>query len=117
MLTRDDDGRRLHAVRGEHRRTRRATRRADEREVERLATDAAVDTRSDEAARSGDAHTRIPLRRSPAVSLEAEQQVRVLDRLAGCALSEIVERADHDRHAGRTVGEGSDLGRIRPLDA
>ena len=68
MLPRDDDRRRLHPVRREHRRPGRAARRADEREVERGAPDAAVDAGGDEAARGGDAHTSTPLRRSPAVS-------------------------------------------------
>ena len=64
--------------------------------------------------------TLIPARsrsRRPAVSVEPEREVRVLHRLPGGALAEVVERADDDRDAGRAVGEDADLGRVGALDA
>ena len=48
---------------------------------------------------------------------QAEREVRVLDGLAGRALAEVVERADHDRRAGRAVGEDADLGGVGALHA
>ena len=53
----------------------------------------------------GDAHTSTPCSRSPAVSRQAEREVRVLHGLSGRALAEVVERADDDRRAGRAVLE------------
>src|SRR5207247_1155493 len=46
-----------------------------------------------------------------------EREVRVLDGLAGGALAEVVDRADHDRLARRLVLEEGDLGRVGGLHA
>src|SRR5581483_1495793 len=64
----DDDGGGLHAVRGPEGRADGGTGRADEREVRAAAADAGRDARRLEAPGRGDAHTRTPDRRSPAVS-------------------------------------------------
>ena len=68
MLARDDDGRRLHAVRGEHPGAGRGHERAHEREIDAVLADAAVHGAGDEALGGGDAHTSTPARRRPAVS-------------------------------------------------
>ena len=49
--------------------------------------------------------------------LEAERAVEVLDRLAGCALAEVVFGADDDRAVGEPVVEDPDLGPVGVLDA
>ena len=61
--------------------------------------------------------TSTPESRSPAVVGEAESAVDVLDRLAGGALAEVVDRADHDRPIGEAVGEDADLRPVGVLDA
>src|SRR5579864_8694971 len=69
MLAADLQTRRLHLVAREHRRTHRGQGRAHDREIAPLAAaDADGDTRRLEAFGSGDAHTRTPCSRSPAVS-------------------------------------------------
>ena len=117
VLLRENDGRRLHAVDREHRRTGRGSGRANEREVVPRLADPAVHAAGDEALRSRDAHTRHPLQPKPGGLLEAEREVRVLDGLARRALAEVVERADHDRLAGRAVLEHAELCGVRLLHA
>ncbi len=55
-------------------------------------------------------------RRRPGGLVEAEREVRVLDRLAGGALAEVVDRGDHDPAAGRLVLERGDLGGVGALE-
>ena len=61
--------------------------------------DPARRARGPEAARVGDAYGHRPCAVRPAPSSRPEHQVRVLDRLAGGALDEVVERGGDDRGA------------------
>ena len=90
---------------------------ADDREVAPRLADPALDAAGDEASGGGDAHTSTPGSRRPVVDGQPEDEVRVLHRLAGGALAEVVERADHDRAAGRAVLEERDLGGVGALHA
>ena len=55
--------------------------------------------------------------RKPGRLPQPEREIQVLHRLPGRALAEVVDRADHDPHPGRTVGEDADLGAVGPLHA
>ena len=91
---------------------------AHDREIAPVApADPGGDAGGDEALRGGDAHTEHAPEPQPRGRVEPEREVRVLHRLAGRALAEVVDRADHDRHAGRAVGEHADLGGVGSLHA
>ena len=117
VLLRHDHRRRLDAVDGLHRRADGRHRRAHDGEILLLPPDARVHAGGDEALGRGDAHTSTPREPEPRRLGEPEREVRVLHRLAGGALAEVVERADDDRGAGRAVGEDADLGRVGALHA
>ena len=56
-----------------------------------------------------------PTAAGPRVSRVSEREVRVLDRLSGRALAEVVDRADDDGRPGRPIGEDRDLRGVGPL--
>ena len=95
------------------------TSRADECDV-RLpgGADPGADARRGETLGGRDGHqTSTPASLSPVVSAQAEEEVDVLDGLAGGALAEVVEGADDDRAIGVLVLEHPDLRPVGVLNA
>ena len=63
------------------------------------------------------AHGNTPAIGSAVVSSKPDQQVQVLDRLAGRALHEVVDRAGDDRRARSGVDDRLELDDVRAADA
>ena len=126
---RDEHGRGLDAVRGEHPGADGGDGRADDREVELRLADARVDGAGDEALRGGDRAGRaarcarrrrpsrpaLPRAGGPAVSSRPSARFAFWTAWPGGALAEVVDRGDHDPAAGRPVLEGGDLGGVGAL--
>ena len=96
--------------------TARGTERTSARSGDALPDPSGDAARLEPESRGHGHQTSTPESRRPGGLVEAEEEVDVLDRLAGGALAEVVDRADDHGHSGEPVLEDADLGAVGLLD-